>query len=113
MARTYRNIVKVGICNGNNTEYYKHRRQKVRNKNKHMLRNLTANYDINDIADMVITIELPKRDDWDEPTDGTFLISNHSKREYLKSHGHSHDGTIENWWNRKYGKQLKNKHNKY
>lgn len=110
MARTYRKYVKCGNCTGSNTEYYKARRRKVRNMNNHMLRNLMANHSIDEVNDLIVTVTLP-HDSWDEPTDGTILISKKDKSFYTEDSyfGH-HDGTGLNYWNRKFGKQLKSKH---
>lgn len=110
MSRSYKNIIKVGIATGNNGPWYKARRRLARRINNHNLRNLIANYHIDEVNDLISTFEFPKHDDWREPTDGSFLISKESKNEYLKNHSHKHDGTIENWWNRKFGKYLKFKH---
>jgi len=109
MSRSYKNIIKVGICNGRNTEFYRYLNRKERNTNRHNLRNLMANYNIEDVNDLIDIIEFP-HDDWCEPTDGTFLISKKSKDGFLQNHEHQHDGTSENWWNRKFGKYLKSKH---
>jgi len=56
MSRTYRKYVKCGICTGNNTEYYRDMNRKCRNKNRQSLRNLLANYDIEDVNDLIMTV---------------------------------------------------------
>lgn len=114
MARTYRKVVKCGICTGSNTEYYKARRRKARNMNNHMLRNLMANHSIDEVNDLILTISLP-HDSWDEPTDGTFIVRRNDKNLYKYDLDGSktknrHYGTGENYWNHKFGKYLKNKH---
>lgn len=117
MARTYRNVIKCGICTGSNTEYYRNMNRWCRNKNKHSLRNLLANYDIEVISDIIPLGEVPIHNDWDEPTDGTILITKKNKNDYKYVNGsiveNPHYGTGENYWNHKFGKYLKNKHYKH
>lgn len=74
MSRTYRKALRVGICYGNNTPFYKARRRKARNYNSQMLKNMMAHMETEDINENIYNIVLPKRDDWIEPTDGTYLI---------------------------------------
>jgi hypothetical protein len=102
MSRTYRNVIKQGRCYGSNTEFYRDMNRKVRNKNKHTLRNLLANNDIETVNDMIMS-EKPIHDSWNEPTDGSFLISKTAKRDYSDIH----------YWNRKLGKYLKPKNRKH
>lgn len=111
MARTYRNVIKVGICTGSNTEYYRDRNRKARNKNNHMLRNLMANHSIEEVNDLISNVVLP-HDDWDEPTDGTYIITRNNRDFYVNNpyFGRKSAGTGLNFWNRKFGKYLKNKH---
>lgn len=111
MSRTYVKAVKCGICTGSNTEYYKARRRKVRNMNNHMLRNLIANHNIDEVNDLIITISLP-HNSWDEPTDGTFLVTKKDRNFYINDpyFGNRNDGTSLNYWNRKFGNKLKPKH---
>ena len=40
MARTYRKVIKLGVCSGSNTEYYRYKRRETRRKNNQNLRNL-------------------------------------------------------------------------
>lgn len=114
MARTYRKVVKCGHCTGSNTEYYRDRARKVRNTNRHNLRNLMANYDIETVDEMITDFRLP-HDSWNEPTDGTFIINKNDKKYYTHEKDGSitknkHYGTGENYWNHRFGKYLKNKH---
>lgn len=117
MSRTYRKYVKCGTCTGSNTEFYRDRNRKARQMNRHNLRNLMANNDIEDVANLVITIVLP-HDSWNEPTDGTFLVSKKDKNLYKYEDDGSiaknrHYGTGENYWNHKFGKYLKSKKYKH
>ena len=105
MARTYRKLVKVGTCTGSNTEFYRYMNRKCRNKNRQNLHNLMANYDIENI-DNYISYSKPIHDSWNEPTDGTHLISRKDKK-YYTSEG------SDNFWNRKFGKYLKPKNRKH
>lgn len=113
MSRTYRKAVKCGICTGSNTEYYREKNRKCRNKNRHSLRNLMSKYDIETVNDMVTT-EVPRHDSWDEPTDGTFLVTRKDKNSYKYNEDgsltkNSHYGTGSNYWDHKFGKYLKSK----
>jgi len=117
MSRTYRKYIKCGICTGSNTEYYRDRNRKARQMNRHNLRNLIANKDIEDVSDLVINIELP-HDSWNEPTDGTFLVSKKDKNCYIVDRNgnawvNKHYGNGENYWNHKFGKYLKSKKYKH
>lgn len=103
MARTYRKFVKCGICNGSNTEYYREKNRKCRAKNRQTLRNMIVNYDIETCSDLIPLGEVPIHNSWDEPTDGTYLITKKDKDLW--------EDRIN--WNRKIGKYLKNKHQKY
>jgi len=102
MSRTYRKVIKQGICYGSNTEFYRDMNRKIRNKNKQSLRNLIANNDIDTVNDLVMT-DKPIHDSWNEPTDGTYLISKTAKKDYSDIHH----------WNRKIGKYLKPKNRKH
>jgi len=112
MSRSYKKVVKQGICNGSNTKYYRARRKWIRNKNNQILRNFITNYTVDDVNDLIVFVKLPKRNSWDEPTDGTYLIYKKDRDFYVNDpyFGNLHDGTSLNFWNRKLGKYLKNKH---
>ena len=112
MSRTYRKVVKCGICTGSNTEYYREKNRKCRAKNRHSLHNMIVNYDIETVSDTIPFGEVPIHDSWDEPTDGTFLVSLKNKEEYLKEdsiYGNKGLGSQINFWNHKFGKYLKSK----
>ena len=112
MSRTYKKYVKCGVCTGSNTEYYRDMNRKVRHKNNHSLRNLLANNDIETVSEKIMT-ERPIHDSWDEPTDGTFLISKTAKKDYTEDPVWRSDETGIHYWNRKFGKYLKSKHCKH
>jgi len=111
MSRTYRKAVKCGICTGSNTEYYRNMNRKCRAKNRHSLRNLIANNDIDTVADLIPVAEVPIHNSLCEPTDGTYLIKKEDKDFYVNDpyFGRKSAGTSENFWNRKFGKYLKSK----
>jgi len=114
MARTYRKVVKCGVCTGSNTKYYRNMNRKCRAKNRHTLRNMIANYDIDNLFDYMPAPFVPIHDSWNEPTDGTFLVRRNDKNSYkYDSNGsetkNRHYGTGENYWNHKFGKHLKSK----
>ena len=53
MSRSYKKTVKLGVCYGSNTDFYRRRRRKFRTVNKQMLRNLLANREIDDVNDLI------------------------------------------------------------
>ena len=61
----------IGFCTGSNTEYYRNKRKADRRANNHNLRNFIANKAPEDY-DEFTDIKKPFKNDWDEPTDGTF-----------------------------------------
>ena len=71
MSKSYGKYKSLGICTGSNTEWYRDRIRKIRNKNKHRIRNILTNYSINEFDDVYNPYSLPKKDTWMEPTDGT------------------------------------------
>ncbi len=115
MTRTYRKVVKCGICYGSNTEYYRNMNRKCRTKNRHELRNLISNYDVDTVSEMIGRGSVPVHDSLHEPTDGTFLISKNAKKDYTYELDGSvkkdnQYGTAKNYWDHKFGKYLKSKH---
>lgn len=115
MARTYRKVIKLGVCSGSNTEYYRYKRRKTRRKNNQNLRNLIANFPIDEIDDRFVSTKMI-HDDWDEPTDGTYIIFKTDKNDFINDDGITarysikRYGSTVNHWNRKYGSKLKSKH---
>lgn len=75
MSKSYGKYKTCGICYGNNTPYYKDRRRKVRMKNKQRLENMIAHYNPEDYDDVFEPYIIPKKDSWDEPTDGTWKLT--------------------------------------
>lgn len=75
MSRTYHKYASIGLCTGNNRDYYKRRRKHFRRKFKNNLRYLLSNFNIKDVSDLVLNPKYPKRDTWDEPTDGRHLYN--------------------------------------
>ena len=71
MSKSYGKYKSCGFCTGSNTEWYRDRIHKVRNKNKHLIRNIIANNDIEEFDDLYNPYSLPKKDRCREPTDGT------------------------------------------
>lgn len=112
MSRTYRKVIRQGICTGSNTEYYRDMNRKCRRKNNHELRNLLANNDIETVNNKIMSY-VPIHDSWDEPTDGTFLISKTAKKDYTEDPVWRNDETGIHYWNRKFGKYLKPKNRKH
>ena len=75
MSKSYAKNIKVGICTGSNTEFYRDRRKHQRRVNSNRIKNVLANNEIEEFDDKYIPYNIPKRDDWEEPTDGTVILS--------------------------------------
>lgn len=105
MSRSYKKNIKCFIATGNNTEYYKNRRQKIRRKNKNNLRYLIANKPIDEVNDLILNDVTPKTDHWTEPTDGHYTIN----KEIIKQKDRMNDPSSE-YYHSKYDKVLKPKH---
>lgn len=73
MSRSYKKVFTTGLCTGSNGWWYKERRHKFANGIKHQLRNLIANYNTDDVDDIISNPKYIKRDEWAEPTDGRLI----------------------------------------
>lgn len=104
MSKTYRKFIKCGICCGSNTEYYRAKNRYCRRKNRHVLRNLLANNHIETIAEVIPPAVKPIHDSWNEPTDGTILITKTSQKRFRLF-------DFSQKWKRKFAKYFKPKHN--
>lgn len=85
MSKSYKKFASGGICVGSNTQYYRDRNKNTRNKNKHIIRNTIARYDLDDMdgIEFIENKRNPNYDCWNEPTDGKW----HARtfREYLRN----------------------------
>lgn len=85
MSKSYGKYKTCGVCWGNNTPYYKDRRRKIRMKNNQRLRTMMAHHNPEDYDDVFEPYIIPKKDSWDEPTDGTWkLTAKHLKKSKYK-----------------------------
>lgn len=75
MSKSYGRYKTIGICYGSNTQYYRDRARSFRHKNRQIIRNIIANKNIEDFDDQYIDFRQPRKDDWDEPTDGTWKLN--------------------------------------
>ena len=75
MSRTYRKNIRVGICCGDNRSYYKLRRRKRRVLGKQNLRELLSNKPLDEVEELILNVKMPKKDTWDEPTDGCIVYN--------------------------------------
>jgi len=74
MSKTYKKKLRIGICYGNNTEFYRERRRRNRRVNRNILRTVLSRHEGEDVDDNLQMVEIHKRDSWNEPTDGTVLM---------------------------------------
>lgn len=114
MSRTYRKVIKQGICYGSNTEFYRDMNRNCRHKNNQSLRELLANNDIDIVNNRIMTYK-SIHDSLREPTDGSYLIMKSDRNIYTNDNCYiaKRYGSGENFWNRKYGKYLKPKNRKH
>lgn len=75
MSKSFGKYLRLGFCYGSNTEYYRKRRKHQRHVNKQRIRNIIANNNIDEFDEKYIPYNIPKRNDWDEPTDGTYKLT--------------------------------------
>lgn len=75
MSKSYSKYKRVGICTGSNTNYYRDRRRLFRTRDKQIIRNILAHYDVDKFDDLYTPENIPFKNDWDEPTDGTIRIT--------------------------------------
>lgn len=74
MSKTYRKNVRVGICGGKNTEYYRSRARRLRRVNNNYLRSMSKMADIEEMGEELMFETQPKRNQYMEPTDGTYTF---------------------------------------
>ena len=113
MSRTYKKVLKLGICCGSNTEWYKQRRRSQRAKNRHALRKIRQ-MSIETFANECEFVEWPKTDDWREPTDGSWLADTEAIKKWER-YIDSDDEYNARWGSKMYKKfahQIKAYHNK-
>lgn len=82
MSRSRKKYAKACIAHGDNTPYYKLARKHLRTLNKQNLRHLIANFQMDEVDDKVISFQNKhdtKYDEWNEPTDGTFIVIKESE----------------------------------
>ena len=104
MSKTYRKNVRANVACGDNRDFYKTRRRNNKHSIKHDLRNLVANYNTEDIDEMILEPKQIKKDTFREPTDGYVLIN----QEILKNE--DRENGYDEYFHNKYDKVLKNKH---
>lgn len=72
MSRSYKNNILVSTCLGDNRDFYKLRRRKIKNAWRMQFRSLKAHYSIDEVNDRWIEPKIHMRDTWAEPTDGHY-----------------------------------------
>lgn len=76
MSRSYKKVAKQNIAYGSNTEYYRNRARHTRTLNKQNLKN-ALQYEEDVIDDFIINMKPNQNthfDEWNEPTDGSYII---------------------------------------
>ena len=104
MSKTYRKNVRANNAVGDNRDFYKIRRRNQKHASKQELRNLVANYDFEEIDNLVLEPKHIKKDTWREPTDGYTLLN----QEIIKKE--DRENGFNEYYHNKYDKVLKNKH---
>ncbi len=64
---------KIGIAYGSNTEFYRDRNRNTRTKNRRILRKALMEGN-EDELEFVSNKRNPSYDNWNEPTDGSYLL---------------------------------------
>ena len=85
MSRTYRKNLSFGVCYGKNTDFYRRRKRYYKHLFRHNLNNLLKHYNVEDVNDLVLNPKYPKRDTWNEPTDGRYLVNLHNLKRYKRN----------------------------
>lgn len=75
MSKSYSKIKKFGICTGSNTEYYRDKRRNIRAKEKQVFRDTLAHHDVSVFDEVYTPLNIPFKDTWSEPTDGTITMT--------------------------------------
>lgn len=73
MSKSYHKKIRMHIAYGNNTDYYRSRRRRNRRANRITLRTTVTKNEVQDVDDVLVLKEIPKRDTWNEPTDGSWV----------------------------------------
>lgn len=74
MSKSYSKIKRIGICSSahsDNTEFYRERRRMIRAKEKQVIRDTLAHHDVSVFDEVYTPLNIPLKDDWTEPTDGS------------------------------------------
>lgn len=75
------------MCTGSNTEFYRDRRHAQRARDRNNLRALLAHYHIDEVSDLWLDDKIPKRDTWEEPTDGSWPVFKSQLEALSKQYG--------------------------
>lgn len=86
MSRSYKNYISCKIAGGDNTEFYKHRRRKIKNLGRMQLRSLMAQFNPEDVSEMWEEPNFPMKDTWAEPSDGHYPMNKKMYNQWLRTH---------------------------
>lgn len=75
MSKSYSKIKRIGICCGSNTEFYRAKRRNIRAKEKQAIRDTLTHTNISDFDNVYTPLNIPFKDTWSEPTDGTITMT--------------------------------------
>lgn len=108
MSRTYRKNIVINICYGDNREFYKNRRRKIKNLGRMQLRSLMAQFNPNEVGDMWEEPKMPMKDTWTEPTDGHYGMDRRKYLQYINHHPYLGD-----YYKKDFDYYMKPKHQNY
>lgn len=108
MSRSYKKNIVVNTCYGDNRDFYKSRRRKIKNAHRMQLRSLVAQYEPEVIDDIWKEPSIPMRDTWAEPTDGHYGMNRDMWKAQKKKYNRYYDNDCHD---KEVNYYLKNKHN--
>lgn len=73
MSRTYNKKIRMHVCHGKNTEFYRERRRRNRRVNRMLLNATVSQNEPSEVDENLSLEQIPKRDTWNEPTDGSWV----------------------------------------
>ena len=104
MSRSYHKKVRVGVCGGSNTTYYRSLHRHIRRRNNAHIKDVIKKYDTDEVDDKLEPQKF-QCNRWDEPTDGHFVYTKRILNALIEIET---DEKFMTWWNK-----LKRKFKRY